>query len=274
MSALASGFPNAEQFYNVVPPTPRDLGEPFVGACYQQRADICWIPNRAYSKWVVTAINGDIVTLAPLLRRTSGDIRKMSTQILKTEYKLCAQQRQRPGCQYLRAVICIIAGCRYIKNYSHIEAAVLESGFDISQVVSGGASGVDTMAVRWAKKNNKEYKVFPAKWAKHGRSAGPIRNKEMARYSDGLIAIWDGKSKGTKNMIQQATLGGLNLHVYRCDVNWWVSSNRMTFGVTTVDNIIIDAAPIGKKFIGQHLVNLLKWMKKQGGLKVSQYDSK
>ena len=98
MSALASGFPNAEQFYNVVPPKPRDLNEPFIGACYQQRADICWVPNRAYSKWVITKINGDNVTLAPLRRRWNNDVRRVSMAILKEEYQFCAQQRQRPGC--------------------------------------------------------------------------------------------------------------------------------------------------------------------------------
>jgi hypothetical protein len=47
-------------------------------------------------------------------------------------------------------------------------------------------------------------KEFPANWVEHGRAAGPIRNGQMADYADALIAVWDGKSKGTGNMINQA----------------------------------------------------------------------
>lgn len=46
-------------------------------------------------------------------------------------------------------------------------------------------------------------KRFPADWDRHGRAAGPIRNCQMAQYADALIAIWDGKSRGTKNMIDE-----------------------------------------------------------------------
>jgi hypothetical protein len=98
MSALASGFPGAEEFYNVIPPKPRDLGEPFVGACYQQRADICWMPNRAFEQWVVTKVNGDIITIAPIKRRWAHDIRQITVATLKNDYRLCSRQRQRLGC--------------------------------------------------------------------------------------------------------------------------------------------------------------------------------
>ncbi|WP_197026348.1 hypothetical protein [Polaribacter sp. Hel_I_88] len=54
---------------------------------------------------------------------------------------------------------------------------------------------------------------FPAEWNKFGKAAGPVRNKEMAIYADALIAFWDGKSRGTKNMIQLAKQNGLLLKV-------------------------------------------------------------
>jgi hypothetical protein len=98
MSALASGFPDAGEFYNVIPPKPRDLGEPFMGACYYQRRDICWKPSRAFEEWVVTDIRNDIITIRPMKRRWANDIRRVSLQVLKDEYKLCTRQRQRPGC--------------------------------------------------------------------------------------------------------------------------------------------------------------------------------
>jgi hypothetical protein len=68
--------------------------------------------------------------------------------------------------------------------------------------VSGGAEGVDTIAIEWAKANHLPVNVFPADWSKHGKSAGPIRNAEMAKYADALICIrWD-YSKGSKNMAE------------------------------------------------------------------------
>ena len=50
---------------------------------------------------------------------------------------------------------------------------------------------------------------------------------------------------------------------------YWVSSKKMTFEVTvSLDGIIVDAAPIARKFIGQRFINLRRWMAKQGGLEV------
>lgn len=111
----------------------------------------------------------------------------------------------------------IIAGGRDITDYDLVERAVSNSGFDIEQVVSGGAKGVDTLAVLYAQKHNKLLAVFMADWDRHGRKAGPIRNGQMAEYADALIAIWDGKSKGTKNMIDQAMAKGMPVYIERTD---------------------------------------------------------
>ena len=100
----------------------------------------------------------------------------------------------------------IIAGCR---NYNDILALrkrldyYIEHNGPITEVVSGGASGVDTMGEAYALLNNIPIKGFPADWNKHGKKAGPIRNRQMAQYADVLFAVWDGKSKGTKNMIDE-----------------------------------------------------------------------
>jgi hypothetical protein len=170
-------------------------------------------------------------------------------------------------------VKCIIAGCRYIDNYQHVLDAVQASGFSIDLVVSGKSKGIDLLGERWAEENEKPVKLFPADWKAHPRAAGPIRNRKMAEFAGALIAIWDGRSRGTKNMIQEAQKRNLQVYIHRVEQTWWVSSKRMTFNVWTVDNIIIDSAPIGKKFTGQHIIRLLKWMKKQGGLRVHKYDS-
>jgi hypothetical protein len=80
---------------------------------------------------------------------------------------------------------------------------------------------VDQIGEDWAREHNIPVKQFLAQWNIHGKSAGPIRNKEMAEYADALIAFWDGQSKGTKNMIEQ--MDKLNKLVIQIDKEgrWW-----------------------------------------------------
>ena len=60
------------------------------------------------------------------------------------------------------------------------------------------------MTERYAEENNYSLELFPAQWNKYGRSAGPIRNEIMVAKCDYVIAFWDGTSKGTKNLIDNA----------------------------------------------------------------------
>jgi hypothetical protein len=71
----------------------------------------------------------------------------------------------------------------------------------LGEIVSGCAKGVDTVGERWAEGRNQKLTRFPANWDKYRKAAGIIRNEEMAAYADGLIAFWDGESRGTKHMI-------------------------------------------------------------------------
>ena len=97
----------------------------------------------------------------------------------------------------------IIAGSRTIKDYSAIVNAIRMSNFNITEVVSGKATGADILGERWAIANNIPIKEMPANWNTYGKSAGPIRNAEMTKYADAAIIIWDGKSAGAKDMINQ-----------------------------------------------------------------------
>lgn len=106
----------------------------------------------------------------------------------------------------------IIAGSRTINEMDALTAAIRCSGFEITEVVSGGAGGVDLMGERWAKAYGVPVVKFPADWNAHGKAAGPIRNKQMAEYAEALIAVWDGRSRGTKNMIDTARKLGLKVH--------------------------------------------------------------
>lgn len=108
----------------------------------------------------------------------------------------------------------IIAGMRDFHDYNSLLIAVARSGRVITEVVSGCAKGVDALGEKWGHDHCVPVKKFPADWDKHGKAAGPIRNRQMAEYADALIAIWDGKSRGTKNMIETATKLRLAVYVH------------------------------------------------------------
>ena len=95
----------------------------------------------------------------------------------------------------------VIAGSRNITDYYYVKKCIEHSGFDIDEVVCGGAEGVDSLGEKWAKQYGIAIKYFYPDWKNLGKVAAIIRNQEMALYANKLIAIWDGESKGTKHMI-------------------------------------------------------------------------
>lgn len=107
----------------------------------------------------------------------------------------------------------IIAGGRDITDYKLVQKAVKNSGFNITIVISGAQRGVDALGERYAEDNHLPCERYPADWKKFDKSAGPIRNRQMAENADALIAVWDGNSKGTKNMIETAEKFGLKVYV-------------------------------------------------------------
>ena len=112
----------------------------------------------------------------------------------------------------------IIAGGRHFNDYELLQERCL---YYLSEklkthrviIVSGHASGADTLGERFAEEHNLPCELHPANWSRHGRAAGPIRNAEMAGVADALIAFWDGKSRGTANMIRLGQEKGLKVIV-------------------------------------------------------------
>lgn len=107
----------------------------------------------------------------------------------------------------------IIAGSRGIKDYDLLKKAIKHSKFVITEVISGGAHGVDALGERWAKEHNIPCTVMKADWDRFGKAAGMYRNELMADKADGVIAVWDGESPGTAHMIHTAESRGLGLYV-------------------------------------------------------------
>lgn len=111
----------------------------------------------------------------------------------------------------------IIAGCRDCWAWDKLLDAIEEAQFDIKTVLCGGASGVDRMGEHFATEMNIPVQYWLADWHTNGKAAGPIRNRKMAENADALIALWDGKSPGTKNMIETARKKGLKVYVKMID---------------------------------------------------------
>jgi len=115
----------------------------------------------------------------------------------------------------------IIAGGRDFNDYDLLRKQCdhLLQNQVVVEIVSGTAKGADQLGERYAKE--KEYKItrFPANWDEYGKSAGYIRNEEMAKYADALIAFWDGKSKGTEHMINLAKQYNLKVKIYKYEMD-------------------------------------------------------
>ncbi|MFX0183374.1 MAG: DUF2493 domain-containing protein [Candidatus Hodarchaeota archaeon] len=122
----------------------------------------------------------------------------------------------------------IITGSRSIKDYSLVKRTIEESGFQITEVVSGTAKGVDRLGERWAKENRVKLTQFEADWhniyhpaaivrvngfgGKYDASAGRRRNKKMVDYADALIVIIENNSKRSMNILQIAQRRKLKIH--------------------------------------------------------------
>lgn len=77
---------------------------------------------------------------------------------------------------------------------------------NITEIVSGGARGTDTLAEKFAEQEKIPFKLFPADWKRFGRGAGPRRNQEIVDHCDKLIAFFinEAKSTGTKDSVRRA----------------------------------------------------------------------
>lgn len=128
----------------------------------------------------------------------------------------------------------IVAGSRSITDYGLVARVIndtlRERFIEITELVSGGAKGVDKLGEMWAESHAIPIRRFPAEWnnltakgailrkTKYGNTynvkAGFDRNERMAQYADILILIWDGESHGSLDMYNRAIQHGLKIYVY------------------------------------------------------------
>lgn len=113
----------------------------------------------------------------------------------------------------------LICGSRRISDPALISQAVLQSGMSPTHIISGGARGVDRLAGEYAASNGIAFTEYLADWDKYGKRAGFMRNCVMVGMADAVIAVWDGKSPGTKHSIDYATSQGKQVFVLRPEIN-------------------------------------------------------
>jgi len=102
-----------------------------------------------------------------------------------------------------------IGGSRDFEDYEVFSKFVGECIKDLKPcekitILSGHCRGTDLMAERYADEMGYGIEIYPADWKKYGRAAGPKRNMVMIENSDAVIAFRDGKSRGTKNLVEMA----------------------------------------------------------------------
>lgn len=108
----------------------------------------------------------------------------------------------------------IIAGSRSFADYEKLKSvcdSILPNQYSEPRIsiLSGTSSGSDSLGERYANERGYALNRYPADWKQYGKAAGPIRNRQMVEDADAAIVFWDGKSKGTKNLIEQANKRGL-----------------------------------------------------------------
>ena len=83
-----------------------------------------------------------------------------------------------------------------------------------TEIVSGGARGIDTCAANYAKQNNLKLTEFLPDYNTYGRGAPLIRNDEIIKYADIVLDFWDGKSRGTKYVIDKCKKLGKTVNIF------------------------------------------------------------
>ncbi len=106
-----------------------------------------------------------------------------------------------------------VVGSRNFQDYTLLKNTL--KNFDINQIISGGARGADTLAEDYAREKHIPVKIFYPDWQKFGKAAGFIRNKDIVKNSDMVIAFWDGQSRGTRSSIELAKQYGKNVKIIR-----------------------------------------------------------
>ena len=110
-----------------------------------------------------------------------------------------------------------VGGSRSINSYDLVKSVLDCLLMPGDVVLSGNAPGADRLGERYAQEHGLEYKIIPSEWEKHGLKATMMRNEVLLKAADCLIIFWDGKSEGSKHMLEIASRARKLLAVVRPD---------------------------------------------------------
>lgn len=106
-----------------------------------------------------------------------------------------------------------IVGSRSFDNYELLKHTIEKLHFSITQIISGGAKGADSLAEQCAEEFNIPIIIHKPDWAIYGKAAGIVRNKKIIDDCEYCLVFWDQKSYGTKSSIDYCVKAGKPLHV-------------------------------------------------------------
>lgn len=116
-----------------------------------------------------------------------------------------------------------IVGSRDFDDYEFLKRII--NYHPCTQIISGGARGADTLAKRYATEHDIPIQEFIPNWDAHGKSAGFLRNEQIVKACDELVAFWNKISRGTKHSIDLAEKAGKPVYKY------WPPEQDITEGI-------------------------------------------
>jgi len=116
-----------------------------------------------------------------------------------------------------------IVGSRDFNDYEFLKRIIAHH--PCTQIISGGARGADALAKRYATEHGIPIQECMPNWEVYGKSAGFLRNEQIVKACDELVAFWDGKSRGTKHSLTLAENAGKPVYKY------WPPEPDLTEGI-------------------------------------------
>lgn len=111
-----------------------------------------------------------------------------------------------------RTVIVAVIGSRNFSDYNLLESTLISMP-NITQIISGGAKGADSLAATYAVQHQLPLAIFRPDWKTYGKGAGIVRNRQIMEVAEMVVAFWDGTSKGTANSLKLAKSKGIPIRM-------------------------------------------------------------
>ena len=86
----------------------------------------------------------------------------------------------------------------------------------VTEIVSGGAKGIDCCAAEFAIARGLKLTEFFPEYQRYGRAAPIKRNERIVDYADEVLAFWNGKSKGTLSVIKYCEKNNVPCRIITC----------------------------------------------------------